>query len=130
MDLRLAKLSLARPLQYALGSLIPLHLVLESEDPQALDILSSPTAMHVELVRAMTTGSEATAENPERRTDNFFTVASSRAYFWDVNEPGDGPNRRTLQGEIDLEMKLKPTFVFPRLSIEVSVTIEKATLRS
>jgi hypothetical protein len=93
---------------------------MESEDDQALDVLSSPTAIRVELVRAMTTGSEAAAEKPERRSDNFFTVALGRAYFWEANSGTESrSNRRVLQGEIDLEIKLKPTFVFPRLSIEV-----------
>lgn len=108
-------------MQYALGSPVPLHLVLESEDTQALDIISTPAAVKVDLVRAMTTGIEATAENPERRTDNFFTIPLSGAYFWKVNEPGDGPNRRVLQGEIDIGTKLKPTFVFPGLSVEVGI---------
>ncbi|KAF9450553.1 hypothetical protein P691DRAFT_788998 [Macrolepiota fuliginosa MF-IS2] len=115
------QLSIVRPLQYALGDPIPLHLVLESEDVQALDILSSPAAIRVELVRAMTTGFEATADHPDRRSDNFFRITLSRAYFWNADEPGLGPNRRSLQGEIDLEEKLKPTFTFPRLSIEYTI---------
>ncbi|KAJ3572953.1 hypothetical protein NP233_g2737 [Leucocoprinus birnbaumii] len=115
------KLSVARPLEYAIGSPLPLYLVIESEDEQAMEVLSSPTAIRVELTRAMTTGSEATAEKAERRSNNFFVVALSRAFFWVVDEPGCGPNRRVLHGEIDLEAKLKPTFVFPRLSIEYAV---------
>ncbi|KXN82850.1 hypothetical protein AN958_02124 [Leucoagaricus sp. SymC.cos] len=115
------QLSLGKPLQYALGSAIPLYLEIESEDTQALDVLSIPTAAHVYLTRAMTTGSEATAQNPERRSNNFFTVALSRGYFWSVDEPGNSQNRRTLSGEIDLEVKFKPSFVFPRLSIGYTV---------
>ncbi len=98
-----------------------MHLVLESEDTQALDIISNPAAVKVELIRAMTTGTEATAENPERRTDNYFIGQLSGAYFWKVDEAVDGPNRRILQGEVEVEAKMKPTFAFPGLSIEVGV---------
>jgi hypothetical protein len=95
--------------------------MLESEDSQALDLLSSPTAMRVELIRIITMGSEATAENSERKSSpNYVATVASRAYFWNIHEPGEGQNCRILQGEVDLETTLKPTFVFPRLSIEVS----------
>lgn len=94
--------------------------MVESEDEQALDLLGKTTAIRVELVRTLTVGSAATAETPERKGDSSFTLPLSRAYFWDDrNEPGSGPKRRVLWGEIDLENKLMPTFVFPRLSIEV-----------
>ncbi|KAF5360495.1 hypothetical protein D9756_004927 [Leucocoprinus leucothites] len=115
------QLAIANPLEYALGSPLLLYLVIESEDEQALNVLTSPTAVRVDLVRAMSTGSDATAEKPERRSNNFFTSALSRGYFWGVDEAGCGPNRKVLHGEIDLEAKLKPTFVFPRLSIEYTV---------
>ncbi|KAF7768260.1 hypothetical protein Agabi119p4_7503 [Agaricus bisporus var. burnettii] len=118
------QLSLATPVQYALGSPIPLHLILESEDSQALDLLSSPAAIQVALTRAITIGSEAAAEDPERRTNNYITTVESKAYFWSAQELGEGPNRRVLQGEIDLEMKTKPTFIFPGLSIEYLVNFE------
>jgi hypothetical protein len=102
-----------------------LHLVIESDDEQALEVLSDPKAVRVELVRAMTIGNEAIAQNPERRSDNFFATVLGRGYFWGVDEPRSGTYRRILHGEVNLEMKLKPTFVFPGLSIEVGTPLPR-----
>jgi hypothetical protein len=77
--------------------------------------------MRVELIRVLIIGSEAAVESSEGRTDNHIAIVASRAYFWSVHEPGEDQNRRILQGEVDLEMELKPTFIFPGLSVEVSV---------
>lgn len=77
--------------------------------------------MRVELIRLLTIGSEAAVERSERRSDNHIATVVCRAYFWSVHEPGEDKNRRVLQGELDLETQLKPTFIFPGLSVEVSL---------
>ncbi|KAF9466643.1 hypothetical protein BDZ94DRAFT_1212834 [Collybia nuda] len=109
-------LAIALPLTYAVGSPMPLILTLKSPDTQALDVLSAPNAIRLHLIRSMTTGSDATDEGMTRRTDNYFLEGVGQAYFWTSSEQ-DG-NKRVLQGELEISRNLKPSFVFPRFTIQ------------
>lgn len=67
----------------------------------------------------MATGLEATDDNGERRTDNHFYENSGMAYFWPSWEETPVPNKRVLQGELELLRILKPSFKFPNFTIRV-----------
>lgn len=94
-------------------------LTLTSDDPQALDLLSSPSEIRIFLMRSMALGSEADVDDGVRRSNNYFREVSSRAYFWPLTEGADEKGTRTLQGEVDVSKLLKPSFSFPRLSVRV-----------
>ncbi|KAF9477992.1 hypothetical protein BDN70DRAFT_809665 [Pholiota conissans] len=112
-------LALATPLCYAVGSPIPLVITFTGEDPHALDVLAEPRAIRLLLRRSIATGLEATDDNSARRTNNHFYKISGMAYFWPSWEATAAPNKRVLQGELELPRDLKPSFKFPNFTIRV-----------
>jgi len=68
----------------------------------------------------MATGSDAIIDDDsvKRRSNNFFKEGVGQAIFWPSSEGSIG--MRQLQGELEIKQGLKPSFVFPRLSIRVS----------
>ena len=64
------------------------------------------------------TGSEAMVLSTARRSEKTFLQRTGTAYLW----PGKGAiidNERTLEGELEVGRTLKPSFLFPRLSVQV-----------
>ncbi|KIK55150.1 hypothetical protein GYMLUDRAFT_176063 [Collybiopsis luxurians FD-317 M1] len=114
------ELAIATPLAFPLRSPIPLFLTLRSVDQQALDILSNPTAVRVFLVRSLANGSDAVDDTAVRRSNNFFTESAGQAVFWPSSR---NVNSRTLQGELEVKHGVKPSFVFPRLSIRYTIDL-------
>ncbi|KIJ67028.1 hypothetical protein HYDPIDRAFT_109020 [Hydnomerulius pinastri MD-312] len=109
-------LAFAQPLTYARGSAMPVWLTLTGGDEQALDLLSSPKSIKLLMVRSLATGSDATSEDIERRTDNFFSENVARAVFWPP-EDASAPGKRILQGEVDVKRTFKPSTLFPKFTI-------------
>ncbi|KAH7884480.1 hypothetical protein F5I97DRAFT_1929339 [Phlebopus sp. FC_14] len=116
-------LAFCRPLTYARGSAMPLWLTLTGDDEQALDLLSSPRSIRLLMVRSLATGSDATAEDVERRTDNFFLETVARGVFWPpVDTVSTG--KRVLQGEVDVKRNLKPSTLFPNFTIRYHMELQ------
>lgn len=96
-------------------------MVLESEDSQALDVLSTPSSVHLHLVRCVTKGLGA---NVDSVVVPFKYVAEknvAQAYFW-APQPDEGfppGGRRELHGEIEVGRGLKPSFEFPKVALKV-----------
>ncbi|KAJ3757691.1 hypothetical protein EV360DRAFT_45536 [Lentinula raphanica] len=114
------ELAIATPLAFPVRSPIPMFLTLRSGDEQALDILSSPSAVRVFLVRSMANGSDAVDDDAVRRSNNFFLESAGRAVFWPASRNQDS---RTLQGELEVKHGIKPSFVFPRFAIRYSIDV-------
>lgn len=104
-------------LTYGRGTAIPLWLTLTADNEQALDLLSTPKAIKLLLVRSLATGSDATSDT-EHRTDNCFYENVARAVFWAL-EDYRTEGQRILRGEVDVKKSLKPSTVFPRFTISV-----------
>lgn len=114
-------LALANPLTYARGISAPVWLTLTGTDIQALDLLSSPSAITLFLVRSLATGLDATTEldDSERRTDNFFLETVSKGVFWPVADGSSREGRkekRALQGEVEVKRSFKPSCLFPKFT--------------
>lgn len=116
-------LSVAKPLSYAVRSPIPLVIKFECNDRQALDLLANPKATRLFLVRSIATGANATDEGTPKRSNNLFLEGVGKAVFWPSSISGSTEGTRSLQGELNLKSSLKPTFVFPRLSIGYSLDL-------
>ncbi|EIN05456.1 hypothetical protein PUNSTDRAFT_137569 [Punctularia strigosozonata HHB-11173 SS5] len=121
-----AKLSLAKPLSYTRGSVVPLFLWLESADEQALDLLSTPSAPAVDLVVHFDFQSKTIAASDKYEDDSYhhhkMTLATAR--WW--TPPGDHTvinGKRVLQGELHLAPELVPSFVFSSLSVSYWITV-------
>ncbi|KIK55159.1 hypothetical protein GYMLUDRAFT_176075 [Collybiopsis luxurians FD-317 M1] len=131
------RLSLAKPLSYTRGTVIPLSLTLISTDSQALDLLSSPQAVVVKLRRTVTSNHAANFAEYNApwimgsSTDSVDDLHS--AVWW--KRPGDNvPNDETnttsgsrlcreLEGEIVLSKNLKPTFRISHFGTEYSIVM-------
>ncbi|KAE9405196.1 hypothetical protein BT96DRAFT_812587 [Gymnopus androsaceus JB14] len=131
------RLSLARPLSYTRGSVIPLSLVLTSKDYQALDLLSSPRVLTVILRRKVINNENNLGESKPLWKGHIQTEISrepaqdiATAVWW--QRPDDEmnivqntatPRTRELEGEILLSKSLKPTFHISHFGIEYSVAM-------
>ncbi|KAI0749677.1 hypothetical protein C8Q80DRAFT_1163385 [Daedaleopsis nitida] len=119
-------LALATPLIYALGSPIPISLTLKCGDEQALDLLSTPSAIRLNLARMRLVGSHAISEDGERgRSNNSFADSAGTAFFWPSAEGAPEQGTRVLQGELEVKKSLKPGFVFPRFSVRYFLALSQ-----
>lgn len=91
-------------------------------DTQALDLFTARGSLDIKLKRSLHVGTTATqGKSPSQRTDNgsAFESTAGEGVYW----PADGnvPNSesRRLEGEIMLKPDLKPTFVFPNVTVKV-----------
>ncbi|PCH42080.1 hypothetical protein WOLCODRAFT_54320, partial [Wolfiporia cocos MD-104 SS10] len=112
-------LAVARPLSYAKGTLIPLLLTIQGEDEQAIDLLATPAAVKIYLIRCRVLGTHATdQEESTVRSDHVFRDTVDTAYFWPSTDTASAGSRaRTLRGELRIKSSLKPSFVFPGFSL-------------
>ncbi|KAI0787529.1 hypothetical protein C8Q74DRAFT_1252361 [Fomes fomentarius] len=119
-------LAVAVPLTYALGSPIPIVLTLKSDDEQALDLLSTPSAVRLNLLRTRLVGSHATSGDVESgRSNNSFTNNAGGAFFWPSDEGAPESGTRVLQGELEVKRSLRPGFVFPRFSVQYVLALSQ-----
>ncbi|KAJ6576649.1 hypothetical protein DFH09DRAFT_1149928 [Mycena vulgaris] len=109
-------LSLANPLSYTRGTVIPCRLTLESGDNQALDMFSSPSAPVVTLRRCVRFQNPATSS--KRGVD---WVES--AVWWPSPGGSDALYSRSLEGEIKLPKDLTSTSFIGRFSVSYTVIV-------
>ncbi|EIN11045.1 hypothetical protein PUNSTDRAFT_133099 [Punctularia strigosozonata HHB-11173 SS5] len=122
-------LSLARPLCYTRGSIIPLSLLIESQDQQALDLFATPYAIRVCLVRRQTChpGIKSKVKDTMKLIDGHYLVSSKEIEFaawWPDRTPQEVPGsaeRRVLQGEIRIPSMAIPSASFAILNISYFV---------
>ncbi|KAI0342666.1 hypothetical protein BDW22DRAFT_1357119 [Trametopsis cervina] len=114
-------IAIAQPLSFATGSPIPIFATFSADDEQALDVISSPTAVKVCLVRERLIGSVATRPGGQSSANTIREVMGV-ASFWPSQDGAQGaPNTRTLQGELDVRKALRPTFTFPTFTLRYDV---------
>ncbi|KAH7928056.1 hypothetical protein BV22DRAFT_1005674 [Leucogyrophana mollusca] len=125
--------TLAKPLSYPRGAAFPLFITFTSDDPHALDLLSTPSSIRLLLIKSLATGSDATNEDVERPADgsNFFFETVARAVFWPPNSDSGGPGAmssqggtRSLWGEVDVKRAIPPSFFFPRFTIRYTLELQ------
>ncbi|KAL1949605.1 hypothetical protein VTO73DRAFT_8486 [Trametes versicolor] len=115
--------AVSTPLTYALGSHIPLLVTLSGSDEQALDLLSTPSAVRMHLVRVRSVGSHATQEDAVGRSNNVFRDSVGTAFFWPSDEGAPRAGTRVLNGELEIKKALKLGFVFPRFSLRYMLVL-------
>jgi len=103
-----ATLSLAKPLVYARGTQIPLHLVLASPSKQALDLVANPDSLQICLTRIVNVGHEARKRTDMKMGPQTMAQCQAMAIFWhpsgrETTGPQD-EKKRVFEGEI----KTKP----------------------
>jgi hypothetical protein len=115
-------LALANPLSYTRGTVIPCRLNLESNDGQALDMFSCPTAPMVTLRRCVRFQNPTTSSKREIDwVESYEDVA--RAVLWPASDGNDAPYSRSLEGEIKLPKDLASTSSIGRFTVSYSVVV-------
>ncbi|KAF7376565.1 hypothetical protein MSAN_00072800 [Mycena sanguinolenta] len=108
--------SLAKPLSYTRSASIPCALTIETNDRQALDLLSSPSASMVYLERGF-----------YEKKDIFRNTIEpcGQAVFWPSTEgaPEESSYRRRLMGEIHLRANLQPSSAVCGFQVEYAVVV-------
>ncbi|KAJ7170926.1 hypothetical protein C8R43DRAFT_71609 [Mycena crocata] len=116
-------LSLAKPLSYTRGSVIPCSLTYLCEDSQALNLLCTPATTNVCLHRQVTfQQAPAAAEYAARDTVADAVLEISRTVWWPVDD-GRGDGTRRFDGEIHLPKSLKPSSTVSHFRIAYFVTM-------
>ncbi|KAF8165675.1 hypothetical protein B0H34DRAFT_647443 [Crassisporium funariophilum] len=129
--------SLADPVCYTRGTVIPCHMSVYSADPVALDVLANPESALLCLIcwityyedpeRSLTRGSSPSSDNDGGNAVLSGAVMDASivgtAVWWVNPDAGDQQeNIRCLDGEIHLEKDLQPSCDF--LLFKVSYTVE------
>ncbi|TRM56673.1 hypothetical protein BD626DRAFT_587151 [Schizophyllum amplum] len=114
--------SIAQPLCYTRGSVIPCALILEAHDASALDLLSSPTAIVARLRRRLRYKSDigrALDEDGWQESTSVYETAS----WWPREGAPQHTYRRCMDGEIHLKEDLKPSTSLAHWQIEYEVVL-------
>ncbi|KAJ3739216.1 hypothetical protein DFH05DRAFT_1514389 [Lentinula detonsa] len=125
-------LSLAMPLCYTRGSVIPCCLTLSSEDAQALDMIIASDSINVSLLRKVGYTSAPGIEK-KRVAHQDFSREFEKANWWPSASIQSDHFNRHLEGEIRLAKELKPTSLMDHFSISYSVVLRSfniSTLKS
>jgi len=115
---------------YTRGSAIPCFLNIRTDDRHVLDLLSSPKAPNVQLVRTVgfqaTNRGERDIQASASRTMIDVTSASvvATAVWWPTSSH-DNPSRneRRLEGEIHLPPDLPPSCIFPGFMLSYTIVM-------
>ncbi|KAJ7227370.1 hypothetical protein GGX14DRAFT_488992 [Mycena pura] len=119
----LCMLSLANPLSYTRGTVIPFRMTLECSDGQALDVLSAPSAPVVTLRRCvryqnLSTSTKRGADWAENSED------VCRATLWPCGGADrEAPYSRSLEGEIKLPKDLPSTSSIGRFTVSYTIVV-------
>ncbi|KAJ7455297.1 hypothetical protein B0H11DRAFT_2161071 [Mycena galericulata] len=119
---RQAALSLANPLSYTRGTVLPCRLTLESSDNHALDMFSAPSAPMVTLRRCirfqnLSTSSKRGADWVESFED------VCRAVWWPSPGATDAQYSRCLEGEMRLPKDLSSTSSIGLFTVSYTVVV-------
>ncbi|TRM65083.1 hypothetical protein BD626DRAFT_399770 [Schizophyllum amplum] len=117
-------LSLASPLSYARGTVIPCHMTVQCFDEQALELLSKPKDLVVHLRRQITYVLSELSGSPTRPPPRPLIHDIAKAIWWPSSS---GKHRheyeRRLDGEIHLGHELQPSSDFPHFRVKYGVVV-------
>ncbi|KAJ3757690.1 hypothetical protein EV360DRAFT_83778 [Lentinula raphanica] len=120
-------LSLAKPLAYTRGSVIPCCLSLSSADPQALDMITASDCINLNLRRTVGYTSAPGIEK-KRVAHQELTRECGKAYWWPSASIQSDRHNRYLEGEIRLSKDLKPTALMDHFSVSYFVVLRSFNL--
>ncbi|KAJ7126754.1 hypothetical protein C8R44DRAFT_617260 [Mycena epipterygia] len=116
-------LSLAKPLSYTRGSVIPCSLTYLCDDFQALNLVCTPATINLRLHRQVIfRQAPVAAEFSARATFADSPLEISRAVWWPVDD-GRGSGSCRFDGEIHLPKSLKPSSTVSHFSVSYSVVM-------
>jgi hypothetical protein len=115
-------LSLAKPLCYARGTVLPCFLTLESREPLVLDMLAAPTSIVLSLRRRVRFYNKS---NSSRRDVawNETVEDMGTATWWPSTDARSDSTTHHLEGEIRLAKDLRPTSEMGHFSISYAAIL-------
>lgn len=123
-------LSLARPLQYTRGNVIPLELTVESSDPQIVSILSAPASVRVRLQLDLEVPEDATLQKakhvstlPHKTETRDLNAATWWSSAYENGSVEEKLKRRVLSGEIKLPIDLAPSFHLAKFRVHYKIAL-------
>ncbi|KZT41695.1 hypothetical protein SISSUDRAFT_234732 [Sistotremastrum suecicum HHB10207 ss-3] len=117
------RLSLAKPLVYTRGSILPMRLTLASENKQALDLLGTSGAPQVALLRVIHAGRKAQTKTKMKTTRQSHSRVEGMAIAFPARESSPNEYTKWLDLELPLRPNLQPGFVFQDLVIKYNVVL-------
>ncbi|KAL1690655.1 hypothetical protein GGG16DRAFT_113824 [Schizophyllum commune] len=119
-------LSLASPLSYARGTVIPCHMTVQCFDQQALELLSSPKDLVVHLRRHVRYAfGDVKRESAVRPV---IVCDVGKAIWWHSTHQHAHAYERRLDGEVHLPLDLQPSSDFPYFGVQYSVVVIPAPI--
>jgi hypothetical protein len=129
--LNVVQLSLAKPLSYTRGSIIPLSLSIQCADEQVLDLLSASSSPNVKLLCNLHYTSRVKGKQGADRPPTAVHGPIDASYYAEFRatqgavwwKPGSQPSSgsaRHLRGEIHIAPGLKPGLLTPEFRLFVS----------
>ncbi|KAE9405202.1 hypothetical protein BT96DRAFT_955390 [Gymnopus androsaceus JB14] len=115
-------LSLAMPLSYARGSVIPCFLSLSSRDPQALDMITASDCINVCLQRRVGYSCAPGIEKKKVAYQESLRDFAKAAWMPSATMQSD-PYNRHLEGEIRIPKDFRPTSLMDHFSISYSIIL-------
>jgi hypothetical protein len=115
-------LSLAKPVSYTRGGVLPLHLTLESRDKSALDAFSTPSSIVVALRRRVRYY-HANCSARQHVEWNEIEEDVGTAIWWPSHDDRSDHSTRHMEGEIRLAKDLRPTSAMGHYSLSYSVVL-------
>ncbi|RXW17835.1 hypothetical protein EST38_g8027 [Candolleomyces aberdarensis] len=116
-------LSLAKPLCYTRGSVLPCFVTLEGREPAVLDVLSNPGSVVVKLRRRVRFYNQATATRREVSWNESVEDVGTAVWWQPATDSQNNPYTRHLEGEIHLAKDLRPTCEIAHFSISYFVVL-------
>ncbi|KAL1660907.1 hypothetical protein GGF50DRAFT_118498 [Schizophyllum commune] len=119
-------LSLANPLSYARGTVIPCHMTVQCFDQQALELLSNPKDITVHLRRHVRYAFGDVKRESAVRPVIVYDVG--KAIWWPSADQHAHAYERRLDGEIHLPSDLQPSSDFPYFGVQYGVVVIPAPI--
>ncbi|KDR78972.1 hypothetical protein GALMADRAFT_63777 [Galerina marginata CBS 339.88] len=115
-------LSLAKPLCYARGTVLPCFLALEGREPRVLDMLAAPTSIVLSLRRRVRFYNKSSSSRRDVAWNE--TVEDmGTAVWWPSTDSRSDSTCRYLEGEIRLAKDLRPTSEMGHFSISYAAVL-------
>jgi hypothetical protein len=115
-------LSIAKPLSYTRGTVLPCCLTLESNNSMVLDLLSVPGSIVLSLKRRVRFYDNASSARRDVAWNETVENAGT-AVWWPSNDAINNDSTRYFEGEIRLAKDLRPTSTMGHFSISYAVVL-------
>lgn len=117
-------LSIAKPLSYTRGSVIPCCLVVRANTPETLERFSTPSALSFCLRRLVSFSGDLLQPPSSMSMQEYSSDIGSAVIWWPTAGDFTNSDTRHLQGEIKLPKDLRPTTTISHFRVSYQVAFQ------